>query len=136
MRLPVLAVVMVCAASLHAQPTPEKVVNMPVINTKEALAAHDGELVTVEGTYRAAPTSKSMKGPPVDLGHGALDVDGRWVRLGEVRRTPEERQEFLGKRVRATGRLVMRPPLKAPPHVAQQVPPPTLFDVKEIVLAE
>jgi hypothetical protein len=107
----------------------------PLVDTAEALAAHDGQLVRLKGTYRALKKSRSMRHDPVDLGHAAIIVGERSVQLGTLPRPPEERERLLGRTIVARGKLLMRPPLAYPPHVAQPLPPPTLqlYGVPEAV---
>jgi hypothetical protein len=99
----------------------------PLVDTSEAMRAHDGQLVRLKGTYRALKKSRSMRHDPVDFGHAAIVIGERPVQLGTLPRPPEERERLLGRTVVARGKLLMRPPMAYPPHMAQPLPPPTLF---------
>jgi len=103
----------------------------PRCDTEAALRAHDGATVEAIGVYQKRPIQRKMRpGSPLeDFGHAQLALDGGFsVALGKGPRPPDERARLDGKRVRVTGRFVARPPLEQPAHVAQPLPPPTLFD--------
>jgi hypothetical protein len=103
----------------------------PICRTEAELRAHDGAAVVAIGVYQKRPIVRKQRpgSPAEDLGHAALRLDdGFVVALGKAPRPSEERTRLEGKRVRAEGRFLARPPLAEPPHVAQPLPPPTLFD--------
>lgn len=110
----------------------------PVCRTEEDLKKHDGQEVTIVGIYelRGIPKSARPGAPLVQLGHAQVVVGGYKVRLGTEPRSEAERQALVGKRVAASGRLVLKPKPDQPAHVAQVLPPPTLEDVREVRLAE
>lgn len=54
------------------------------------------------------------------------------MRLGTEPRPEAERQAHTSQAGAVSGRLVIKPPLDQPAHVAQLVPPPTLYDISDI----
>lgn len=108
-----------CAASRQS--------GVPLVTAAEELKTYDEQVIRLVGTYRPLATPWNMRERDRHVGFAAIWVGDRYVRLGNKPRPASERVRLTGKTVVATGRLVMRPPLAYPPHVAQPLPPPTLY---------
>lgn len=133
-RLALLAACWLPAVALAASPDPAAS-QPPTCRTEADLKAHDGQVVRLVGVYKPLPVPRKKAGPPVYMGHAAIVVGDRWVRLGKAVRSDAEHRRWNGKPVAVTGRFVFRPPMELPPHVAQPLPPPTLYEFGEIEAA-
>ncbi len=100
----------------------------PPAGLSPALAARDGHEVTVTGRFEMTDLGRHRvpgpDGPTSWLCSIELD-DGGALRLGG--RRDGERLALVGRAVTARGRLVLAPG-RAPPHVAQPDPAPTLLE--------
>lgn len=107
----------------------------PVVTSKAELAAHDGQVVRIEGVYAKRMSQKKMNDPTLYFfGFVDLEVDGGRVQLGVTRRGDDEVDAFAGKRVTVTGTLVLD--RGAGLEYARPDPRPTLMDISELALAE
>jgi hypothetical protein len=109
---------------------------LPVCGTASDLRRWDGHRIRLVGVYEAFAVPVRKRDPPQHLGHAAVVVGEVAVRIGRLPRPLEELVRFQGRRVGVEGVLRLRPPLEYPPHVAQPLPPPTLFEPGEVALAE
>lgn len=119
--LPLLLLLGGCAASRNPSADP------PVVAHEADLKRHDGQVVRLVGIYRPLAMPWKMREPAKHFGHAAVQVEKEWIQLGVGPRPASERFHWTGRRVEVVGRLVLRPPLRYPPHVAQPLPNPTLY---------
>lgn len=125
-----LTLLLACARPALADP------GETVIRSAADLAAHDGEIVTLTGTYR---TKRSLKGMPrpgkpaayVDLGYVAIELGKATVDLGDSPRPPEERAALADQRVVVTGRLELAPEADG----AAPAPTPRLVEITAVLPA-
>ncbi|WP_428269388.1 hypothetical protein [Haliangium sp.] len=113
---------------------------IPTCSSARDLAQFDGQQVQLVGVYRKIFEEKKKGGEPAFLGYAGVEVEGHpreydpqaWdgaraiVTIGDEPRPEGEADTLEGKRVRVTGKLVVRPP--SDDSIAQPDPEPTLMD--------
>ena len=137
MRAALLALALVAGCPGGTTAKEPTVSNVPVLSSAGDLDAHDGQSVTVEGTYTRRMSQRKMNDPKLYF-FGFVDLvldDGGKVQLSAFRREDDEVERFAGKRVRVTGTLKMDRGA-VPEYVARPDPTPTLTEPETPELVE